>query len=116
MIPEKVLFDYLDNSLMVNVPIKTETPEDPPEKYVIFERTGSRSTEERLGAVTFSVKSIAPTLYETVTLNENVKEALRRMPEITEVYGVEIQSDYNSTDTRMKQYRYTTIVIIYCPQ
>lgn len=116
MTPEQVLFEYLENSHIVDAPVWTEVPEDPPARFVVFERTGSRSPEQRLGAVTFTVKSTAPTLYEAVTLNENVKEALRQMPDHADVYGVEIQSDYNSTDTRTKQHRYTTVVIIYCPQ
>lgn len=116
MIPEQVLFDYLTRKLQLQAEVCTQVPEDPPEKYVVFARTSSQSDEEQLGAVTMVVKSIAPTLYGAVTLNESVKQALREMPETTEVYGVRIQSDYNSTDTRMKQFRYTTVVVLFCPQ
>ena len=110
---EKVLFDYLNQVEAITVPTYTETPENPPASYVVIERTGSRE-ENRHQAITFTVKSIAPSLYAAVTLNENVKAALREMPGAEQdVSGIRIQSDYNSTDTRMKLYRYTTVVVIY---
>lgn len=111
---EKVIYDFMnsEDSGMTS-PTYTEVPVDPPDVYTTFERTSSRS-ENTLNAVTFAFQSTAPSLLETVMLNERVKEAILRLVSQDAVFGVRIQSDYNTTDTVTKKHRYTAVAVIYC--
>lgn len=104
---EKILYDYLNQTL--NVPAFLEKPETVPTKYVLIEKTGSNQNMT-LKESTFAIQSHAETLYETVSLNEDVKRAIFEMAEaVNEVYICHLNSDYNYTDTQAKEYRYQAV-------
>ena len=104
---EKTLLDYLKTE--ISVPVRLETPEDPPASYVILQKTGSRR-ENRVDTATFAVQSIAPTLYEAALLNEAVKEAMDAMEDaVPGIYRVEPGGDYNFTNTATKERRYQAV-------
>ena len=85
---EKTILDYLTARL--TVPVRMETPEDPPESYV--------------------VQSIAPTLYGAAQLNETVKAAMDAMEDrVAGIFRVELNSDYNFTNTATKERRYQAV-------
>lgn len=113
MVIEQIIFDFMNGTGSgMTVPTYTETPENPPASYTTIERTGERM-ENRHSAYTFAFKSYAPTLLETIKLNDAVKDAILLLPSVDGIMGVRIQSTYNSTDTRTKQHRYTAIAVIY---
>jgi hypothetical protein len=100
---EKTILDYLNSQL--TVPAYMEIPADPPETFVLVERT-SGSMENRIYHALFAVQSYAPTLYEAAGLNETVRDAMLSAVVLEEIASVRLNSDYNYTDTSTKQYRY----------
>lgn len=103
---EKILLDYLGQNL--SVPVFMERPANPPSKYVLIEKTGS-SKQNRICAATIAVQSYAPSLYEAAELNETVKAATENAVELNQICRVSLNSDYNFTNTAMKQYRYQAV-------
>lgn len=91
---EKVLYDYLNAEL--SVPVYLERPEQPPEQFVVIERTGGRS-ENHINYATFAVQSIAPTLYQAVWLNDDAVEAMNGAASLPEIGSVHLNSVYNFT-------------------
>ena len=79
-----------------------------PESYVIFEKTSSRK-RDYANSATFAFQSYTPTLYSAAILNEEVKTAVESMIELDEISGINLNSDYNFTDTETKEYRYQAV-------
>jgi hypothetical protein len=88
-----------------------EMPEDPTGQFVIIEKTGSSDTN-RITKANFAIQSYADTLYEAAALNERVKEAMDSMLELGTISKVELNSDYNFTDTDLKAYRYQAVFVL----
>lgn len=107
---EQRLLEYLNSSLSP-VPCYMEMPEDPTGKFVIIEKTGS-SVTNRITKANFAIQSYADTLYEAAELNERVKEAMDSMLELGTISKVELNSDYNFTDTDLKAYRYQAVFVL----
>ena len=103
---EKTILDYLDTEL--SVPVYMERPTDPPQKYVILEKTGSGKRNHIYDA-TLAIQSYAPSMYEAASLNETVKAAMESAITLNRISSVRLNSDYNYTDTFMKAYRYQAV-------
>lgn len=103
---EKVILDYLNETL--NVPVEMEVPKNPPARYVVMEKTGSRR-ENLITSSTFLFRSYAPTLYKAAALNEDVKAALDNAIVLDDISRAKLNSDYNYTDTAKKLYRYQCV-------
>ena len=103
---EKIILDYLTQVL--SVPVYMERPESPPEKYVLIEKTGSGKRNQIYDA-TLAIQSYASSLYEAAVLNETVKDAMESAITLGEICRVDLNSDYNFTDTAMKAYRYQAV-------
>lgn len=108
MIEERLL-SYLSNAL--SVPVYMEMPEDALGTFVVIEKTGSSMTN-RITKATFAIQSYADSLYDAATLNEVVKTAMEDMIERDDISKVELNSDYNYTDTALKAYRYQAVFIV----
>lgn len=110
---EKIILDYLSGELSP-LPVFMETPagtpEDPiPEEYVLIEKTGSSETNLIPSAV-FAFQSVSSkSLYRAAEINEDVKGAMFTVRALPEVSRAQLNSDYNFTDTRTKQYRYQAV-------
>lgn len=110
---EKIIYDYLKSVLPCDVYM--ERPAQMPSgEYVLIERTGS-TIENLITNATFAVQSYADSLYNSASLNEEVKqymlgtdtiEGLKSLPTI---FGCKLNSDYNYTDTQQKKYRYQAV-------
>lgn len=107
---EQRLLEYLNSSL-APIPCYLEMPEDPTGQFVIIEKTGSSITN-RITKANFAIQSYADTLYEAAELNERVKEAMDSMLELGTISKVELNSDYNFTDTDLKAYRYQAVFVL----
>lgn len=107
---EQRLLEYLNSSLSP-VPCFMEMPEDPTGQFVIIDKTGS-SVTNRITKANFAIQSYADTLYEAAELNERVKEAMDSMLELGTISKVELNSDYNFTDTDLKAYRYQAVFVL----
>jgi len=56
-----------------------------------------------------TLSGIDPALYEAAELNEQIKAVMDQMPDTVDVGRVELNSDYNFTDTAAKRYRYQAV-------
>lgn len=104
---EKTLKDYLNNCGL-SVRAYAQRPEQEPESYIIIEKTGSERTNH-IETATIAIQSYAGSLYGAAALNEEVKAALDDMPELEDIGGVKLVSDYNFTSTTAKRYRYQAV-------
>ena len=104
----KTLLDYLDNNL--SVPVVMEAPEQTT-GYVLIDQTGSSRTNHII-TTTFAIQSYGASLYDAMVLNDEVKDAMVGFTELDEITRVELQTDYNFTDTATKQYRWQAVYLI----
>lgn len=108
MIIEQVLRDYLADRL--TVPVVCERPENKPAKYVIISKTGSSRTD-RLNSAHVVIQSNADSMYNVMTLNEQIKDILNA-DDIPNV-NCSLEGDYIYTDTATKTYRYQCAYNVY---
>ena len=101
----KTLLDYLSGAL--DVPVVMEAPEQTTD-YVLIDQTGS-SRKNHIITTTFALQSYGATLYEAMLLNKRVEEAMDGFAELGEVTRVELNTDYNFTNTATKQYRWQAV-------
>ena len=104
----KTLLDYLDSAL--DVPVVMEAPERLTD-YVLIDQTGSSRTNHII-TTTFAIQSYGDSLYEAMVLNDEVKDAMVDFAELGNVTRVELQTDYNYTNTATKQYRWQAVYLI----
>ena len=106
---EATLLGYLNATL--SAPCYMEMPENASGSFVVIEKTGSSITN-RITNATFAIQSYGPSLYDAAVLNEQVKEAMEDMIVRDDISRVELNSDYNYTDTALKLYRYQAVFIV----
>ena len=104
----KTLLDYLTSVLDVKVVM--EAPKETT-NYVLIDQTGSSRTNH-ITTTTFALQSYGSTLYKTMQLNERVKAAMESFVALGEITRVELETDYNYTDTTTKQYRWQAVYAI----
>ncbi len=103
---EITIKNFLDSKL--DIPVVLEKPKETPSKYILFEKTSSR-TKNRLTSSTFAFQSNAPSLFEVAELNVTVKEKVKELVELDEIVSVKLNSDYNFTNPETKNYRYQAV-------
>ena len=103
---EIIIKQYLDSHL--SVPSFLEQSGEMPDSYVLFEKTGS-SKRNYLSSSTIAFQSYAKSMYDAAKLNEELKEVVENMIELNEISNVQLNSDYNFTDTTTKEYRYQAV-------
>ncbi|EMF0394574.1 hypothetical protein JMQ84_000808 [Enterococcus hirae] len=103
---EIIIKQYLDSHLSVSSFL--EQTGKMPDSYILFEKTGS-SKRNYLSSATFAFQSYAGSMYDAAKLNEELKEAIENMIELDEISNVQLNSDYNFTDTTTKEYRYQAV-------
>lgn len=104
---EKTVLDYLNNQLST-IPAYMEKPEKIPVSYVIIQKTGG-GMENQIWHGTFAIQSIAASLYEASALNDAVIAAMLNITETEDISACTLNSNYNYTDTRTKEYRYQAV-------
>lgn len=108
---EKILYDYL--VMVTGLPVSFENIENE-ERWIKIEKTGSRY-KDSVATATFAIQSYAPSLYDAASMNHMLKQFVRGMVTDARISAVEINGDYNYTDTSRKGYRYQMVVdVIYC--
>nr|DAP93876.1 MAG TPA: tail completion protein [Caudoviricetes sp.] len=103
---EKTVLDYLRGTL--SVPVYLEIPENPPQRFVLVEKTGGGKSN-RLNRATIAVQSWAAALLGAAQLNEDVKAVMDGLTDLDAVSACRLNSDYNFTDTTTKHYRYQAV-------
>ena len=103
---ELVIKNYLDGHL--DAPSFFEHQSGLKGKYVLVEKLGG-GKKNKLNSSVFAFQSYADSLFESAELNEKVKEVVEAMIELPEITGIQLNSDYNFTDTQTKKYRYQAV-------
>lgn len=103
---ELIIKEYLEQKLGLTVVM--EKPPEPPEEYVLVEKTGS-SWENLITTATVAVQSYSGSMYGAASLNKRVKQAMEDITWKDEVSRCDLDTDYNYTDTAKKEYRYQAI-------
>lgn len=103
---EIVIKQFLDKNLAT--PSFLEKPANPPEQYVLFEKT-SGGEKDQISSSTFAFQSYAESMYEAAKLNEELKRAVKDLIIENDISRVKLNSDYNFTDTTTKEHRYQAV-------
>lgn len=103
---EKIVYDYLNTA--IDVPVFMEIPENEPIEFVVIEKTGS-SRANLMDKATLAVQSYSNSLYNAAVLNELVKSKMFDSVSVDQITSCKLNSDYNTTDTQFKRYRYQAV-------
>lgn len=103
---EEILVSYLSGAL--DVPVYMEVPEAPPDSFVVLEKTAGGRVNY-ISNATMAIQSYGPSMYKAAKLNEQVKAAMDDARELPDISAVDLNSDYNFTDTTEKKYRYQAV-------
>lgn len=104
---ELVVLNYLKSEL-TDITVTAEIRQGMGDTFVSIEKTGG-GMNDKLFSSTFAVQSWAGSLYDAMSLNERVKEAMLELPSVKEVTKCSLNSDYNYTDTATKHPRYQAV-------
>ena len=107
---ETTLLNYL-NSADLSATVFMEQPKEKPEVFFVLEKTGGSQTNH-INESNFIVQSNGPSLATTANMNEEIKEAMFNAITLDEISRVELNGDYNYTDSATKQYRYQAVFVI----
>lgn len=103
---EMRLRNYLSTAL--GVPCYLELPLEVPASYVVIERTGSRN-KNHIDTGIFAIQSIAESMYKAALLNESIKAAMTAFGESSGTLKVSLETDYNFTNLKTKEYRHQAV-------
>lgn len=107
---EYIVYEFLKDNM--TVPVYMGIPKDPPAQMIVLEKTGSSETNH-IKRATFAIQSYGKSLFEAADLNEILKEimmdGLDGLLSLSEISAVNLNSDYNFTDTTTKKYRYQAV-------
>jgi hypothetical protein len=107
---ELIVKNYLSTKL--EIPIVFEHQKNLPKRFILIQKT-SGSRENFLNSSTIAIQSYAESMFESAKLNEKIKKLMYDLITVDEVSSVDLNSDYNFTDTETKQYRYQAIFDIH---
>lgn len=103
---EEVILKFLNEKL--NVPATMERPANAGGSFCVLEKVGS-ARANHIERSSFAIQSYADRLIDAAKLNEQVKHAMDELTELRGISRVDLDSDYNFTDTSKKGYRYQAI-------
>lgn len=103
---ERIVFEYLQ--LNIDVPVYLEVPKNPPDVFVVIEKTGSGNTNH-IKSATIAIQSYASSMTGAIELNETVKNIMLGIVSEQEIGNCYLNSDYNFTDVETKRYRYQAV-------
>lgn len=117
---EIIVLQYLLKSgLSVGNHVYAEVPINPPDTYIIIEKTGS-SNSNRIRQAMIAVQSVVKrnevkggTLLKALKLNAEVISKMELMAQSENIFRCELNSDYNFTNTQTNEYRYQAVFNIY---
>lgn len=87
-----------------------EVPESLPERYIVIEKVGG-GRENQIDRARIAVQSISGTsLAEAARINRDVIDIMDQFAaESPDVYSCRLETDYNFTNTRTREYRYQAV-------
>jgi hypothetical protein len=118
---EQTIYEYLKSEfegsgvdVFMQVPDQNPAP-DYRAPFIVIEKTGS-SVENWIAESTFAIQSYAATLFEAASLSEQVVKTMFGAIAMDDITRVELNSEYNFTDTETRRPRYQAVFDIthYC--
>lgn len=108
MIIEEYVRNFLNERM--SVPVLLQIPKkDIPSSFYLIEKTGGLMTNH-IKRSTLTIQSYGESLYDASVLNEKLKFAMEyHAIELSEIVSIELDGDYNFTDTTSKKYRYQAV-------
>ncbi len=106
---EELLFAELNTRL--RFPIYPTVPENMPERFYVLQKTGSR-LEDQIKESTIAIQSYGKNVFEAASMNEDLKSVMLSLNELDEISAVDLNGDYNYTDTQTKRNRYQAVFVI----
>lgn len=103
---ETIIRDYLITEL--TVPVYVDVPAEPPEDYVVIERTGG-GIEDHIRNAMVAIQSYGARRYTAAELHERVIAVMQDLITLDEVSSCDLNSEYDFTDTATKRYRYQSV-------
>lgn len=110
---EQIILNYLiDSGLSVGIDVYDEAPIEEPEKYILLEKVGG-GYNNHIEAARIAVQSISIlSLGNARAINAEVKASMLKIAEKTSIFSCRLDSDYNFTNTKTKQYRYQAVFTV----
>ena len=111
---ETILISYLINqTTSAGTNVYAERPETIPKTYILIEKTGS-STDNMITTSDIAIQSISDSLQggsliDAALLNDEVKSVMQGLEALDDIVMVRLNTDYNYTDSRTKEYRYQAV-------
>lgn len=118
---EQTIYEYLKSEfegsgvdVFMQVPDQNPAP-DYRAPFIVIEKTGT-SVENWIAESTFAIQSYAATLFEAASLSEQVVKTMFGAIAMDDITRVELNSEYNFTDTETRRPRYQAVFDIthYC--
>lgn len=103
---EATIINYISD--VVGIPAYAEQPDDPPEEFLLVEKTGS-SLSNFIHTATIAIQSYADSMFRAAEINADVRTAMWGIDELENIFACGLNSDYNFTDTTQKKYRYQAV-------
>ena len=110
---EKTLISFLKSKTSALDCVFAERPETIPPSYIVLEKTGT-STTNMITTSTVAIQSCCDSMQgksflDAAELNEEVKAAMEGLITLDDIVMVNLNSDYNYTDSSTKEYRYQAV-------
>ena len=99
------LLQFLNDHL--DVEAYAEAPDELTD-YVLIEQTAS-SRSNHIITTTIAIQSYGSSLLDAMNLNGEVAEAMEQFLTLDNITRVELETDYNFTNTTTKQYRWQAV-------
>lgn len=104
------VYKYLKTALP-DIDVYMMAPETEPARYVIIEKTGATLTDY-IETATLAIQSYGETLLDAMQINEAVKASMLKALESDAFSKIELNSDYNFTDTATKRPRMQAVFVV----
>ena len=96
----------------MDVPVLMEVPKNPTKQFVIIEKVGG-GQEDHIPSSILAIQSYGATMYDAASRNDEVKhwmlDGIEGIITLDDIASVNLNSDYNYTDTAEKRYRYQAL-------
>lgn len=102
---EKIIRDYLNKEQSTPAYVEKQPDE---KTYYLIQKTGSKK-ENKINTATIAIQSYATSKYEAAKLNDILISIMDLAIKENNISSVELNSDYDYTDTTTKEYRYQAV-------
>lgn len=105
---EQIILNYLSEKFTdLNISVNMDIPKDRPQRFVVIEKTGGG--KDGIYQSTFAIQSYGTSLFDAANINNMVIDFMNGLTVLNDVSRVELNSNYNFTDTASKQPRYQAV-------